>query len=146
MIHNYIRAIKNPEEKADKFTRILVGLLCVLIALAPLYLGSVLLIGLLTGKEPLNIDIFIGMGITVLIASPFLLLAYRLFTGKARKKDGGLIHPFLIILFSIIIIIISLISIYAVPKEEFLGSLIPVIVFLLLGVSGLVFAFKRIKK
>lgn len=134
------------EEEANLISRIFAGCIVSAVGFAPSYVCGTLLYWLFTGREELSNGILVAIAISAIIAAPFYLLAYRLFTGRGRKKDGGLISPYFLIIMSVLIVLLGLSIAVLHPNGDAMKSIIGGCVFVLMGISGLSLSIKRIKK
>ncbi len=114
--------------------RIFSGCILSFFAFVPGYLIFHMVIGIY--KEPTNVEWQIYLFFIFCIALFYFLslLAYRAFTGKGRKKDGGLLPPWAIILFS---------STFGIYKEE-LRPIVGGISYLFISLAGMRVAKERI--
>lgn len=136
----------NDEVEPNLLQRIVSGCIVFLFACAPLYIGGVLLFGLVSGKEPVNLDIFIGMALTLVIAYPLLVLSYRLFSGRGRKHDGGLVSPYVLLVMSMLFVIMGGAILLFNTSGNVLLSIAGGLGFIVTGISGIAMSIKRIKK
>ena len=74
----------------------------------------------------------------------FLLrLAFRMFTGRGRRKDGGLVGPYLLAMFSLLAIFAAGFAFLITYVEHDWKMLVPAAAFTYMGVGGLCLAVKR---
>ena len=79
------------EHWVEVFYRWFAGALLCFFAFAPAWVGGHVLVQVF--QEPSDLDWFavVVLGVCAALVYFFLLLAYRAFTGRGRKQDGGLL-------------------------------------------------------
>lgn len=133
-------------QEPNLIQRIAGGSVVLAFACVPIYVGGMLLVRVITSHEPLNIDILIAIAVSILIAAPFLLLSYRIFTGRGRKKDDGLVSPYVLFILSLIFTGIGILIIFINPENDILMSLFGGISFIFTGAGGIVLSLRRMQR
>ena len=130
--------------EATWLKRIAGGLLTSMMSLVFGWVGGNVVVGVAIGEQPVNLAAA-GWAIgPLLVAAWFLTLSYRMFTGRGRRSDRGLVAPWTLLVFSFGIIALGGFALYAMwPEFEWkiaFGGLL----FAFLGVKGVMLALKRL--
>jgi len=133
------------EEEANIFSRISGGFIILFVGFDPSYICGVLLYWLASGRENFSFGIIAAVLVSAAIAIPFYFLAFRVFTGKGRKKDGGLVSPYILLTMSVLIIVMGVVMGIILPSENIIKSIVGGGIFVLLGAGGVSLSYKRIK-
>ena len=92
--------------------------------------------------------LFLVLLVSVALTYFLLLLVYRAYTGKGRKKDGGLLPPMVMKGFIAVYGVLAVIAIIiSIRRDSLSGILVSVLnIWIALGVYGIVWRREKMKR
>ncbi len=122
-----------------------IGILTLFLGLVPCWFSWHAMAAVVTGKEPLSLEMVAWSLGPLVFAAPLFVLAYRLFTGRGRRSDGGLMGPVALAVCSVLTCALGLFGFYFAWRDMSLQAAIGGLVSSSLGVGGIRLARQRLR-
>lgn len=131
--------------EAPWYNRLWGGIAAGLFGLVLGWIGVQIIIAVVNAGESFD-PLTIGMiAVPLLGAAWLLVLSWRMFTGRGRKSDRGLVGPWTLLTFSLAIIALGVFALYSMGTQFELKTALGGLIIVALGARGVWLAIKRLR-
>jgi len=130
---------------ASWYQRLTGGVLTLILGLIFGWVGGQATVAVATGDQALSLAMIGFIGGPFLAAIWLLNLSYRIFTGRGRRSDGGLVGPWTLMLFSFAILALGAYVLSFVGQDLGMKATLGAALIAVLGIKGILMAINRLR-